>query len=67
MTVERTDNEIVIRVSADIDITQVQELLENLEFMETISKSKATEDEIEKLAREAKASSWKKNKEFFLK
>ena len=67
MNIERTDNEILIRIPATTDLTGVQRLIDYLGFKETASKSQATQEQIDKLAREAKSEWWDKNKARFIK
>lgn len=67
MQVERTNNEIVIRVSSDTDLTGLQRILDYLKFRETASKSKASQEQIDKLSSESKSSWWEKNKSRFVK
>lgn len=67
MQIERKDNEILIRVSADADLVGLQRLLDYVQFREIASKSKASQKEIDELAREAKSDWWEKNKHRFLK
>lgn len=42
MQIERKDNEILIRVSANTDLTGLQRILEYIKFREIASKSKVT-------------------------
>lgn len=67
MQVERTNNEILIRLSADTDISGLQRILDYLKFREITAKSQATEDEINDLANESKSDWWLKNKSRFIK
>ncbi len=67
MQIERTNKEILIRVSADMDLSGLQRLLDYIRFCEITSKSKATEKEIENLVQESKETWWKENKNDFLK
>ncbi len=67
MVIERTDKEILIRIPASTDIVGVQRLIDYLKFREIASKSQATQDQIDELARESKAEWWKRNKKRFLK
>lgn len=67
MVIERINNEIVIKVSSDTDITGLQRLIDYIKFREIASKSKANEDEINNLVRESKADWWERNKNRFIK
>lgn len=67
MQIERTNTEIVIRVSSDTDLIGLQRILNYLKFRETASKSKASQEQIDKLSSESKSSWWEKNKSRFVK
>jgi len=67
MKIERTENEILIRVSANTDLIGLQRILDYIKFRETASKSKVTQKQIDELARESKSSWWEKNKSRFTK
>jgi predicted trehalose synthase len=67
MQIERTDSEILIRVSANTDLTGLQRILDYVKFREIASKSKLTQKQIDELARESKSSWWEKNKSRFIK
>ena len=62
MILERTKNEIVIRLSSSINLTELQNMLDYLRFKEITSKSKATQAEADTLAESANKSMWKKIK-----
>lgn len=65
MEIERTDKEILIKIPADTDITGVQRLLDFLKFREIASKSKASQQAIEKISDEAKKNWWNNNRDRF--
>ena len=67
MQVERTNNEILIRLPADTDISGLQRILDYLKFREITAKSQATEIDINDLVKEAKSDWWLKNKSRFIK
>ncbi len=67
MQIERTENEILIRVAANTDLTGLQRILDYIKFREIASKSKVTLEQIDELAKESKSSWWKKNKNRFIK
>jgi len=67
MQIERTDNEILIRVDANTDLTGLQRILDYIKFREIASRSMLTQKQIDELARESKSSWWKKNKSRFIK
>jgi predicted trehalose synthase len=67
MEIERTDNEILIRVDGNTDLTGLQRILDYIKFREIASKSKASQKQIDELAKESKSSWWEKNKSRFIK
>ncbi len=67
MQIERTNNEILIRLSAGTDLVGLQRILDYIKFREITSKSKAKQKEIDELANESKVSWWNKNKNKFTK
>ena len=67
MRIERSDKEIIIRVSAETDLSGLERILEFIRFREIVSKSKASSEEVANLAKESKESWWEKNKSKFLK
>lgn len=58
MIFERKSNEILIKLSPDIDIAALQSLLNYLEYLEATSKSKATEKDVIELAELANKNIW---------
>lgn len=67
MQIERTNDEILIRVASGTDLVGLQRILDYLKFREIASKSKATQKQIDELATESKSTWWKKNKDRFIK
>ncbi len=67
MQIERTNKEILIRLPSGTDLVGLQRILDYLKFREIASKSKATQEQIDKLSSESKSSWWNKNKSRFVK
>jgi hypothetical protein len=67
MVIERTNNEIIFRLPADIDTTGLQRIVNYLKYKEAIRKSQGTEEQANKLADESKKRWWTENKERFIK
>jgi len=68
MTVERSNNDqITITVSSSIDSFGLQRLIDYIKYLEATSKSKAKQNEVDKLADEVTASWWRKNRKRFIK
>ena len=62
MEIERTNKEILIRVSSDTDLIGLQRILDYVKYREIASKSKASQDQIDKASAESKSSWWNSNK-----
>ncbi len=58
MTIERTKDEIIVRLPVTIDIDELQRMIDLLEYKSIVSKSKATQEQIDELAREVKRNLW---------
>jgi len=62
MTIERSGDEILVRLSASIDIKDIQDILDYLSFKEAASHSKANQKDAMELSNAAKSNLWKKIK-----
>ncbi len=60
MIVERTDNEILVRISPLTNTSDLQDLLDYLEYKELVSKSKASQNDIDELVRDVNYSMMEK-------
>ena len=67
MIVERTKSKIVIKVSPQVDTFGFQRIMDYLDYLEMTSKSKATQDDADKLADELNENWWQKNRKRFIK
>lgn len=67
MIIERTNNEILIRIPDSVDIDDAQRIIDYIRYQELTSKSKATQKEADNIAAEANENWWKENKDSFLK
>ena len=63
MILERTKDEILIRLPANIDVTELQTMLDYLQYLELTANSSATDTDVESLAESANKSMWQKVKE----
>jgi hypothetical protein len=63
MILERTQNEILIRLPANIDVSELQTMLDYLQYLELTANSTASETDVESLAKAANKSMWQKVKE----
>jgi len=52
MIIESKDNEIIIRISSNVNLEDIQKSLDYIRYKEILSKSTATESDIEKLSNE---------------
>lgn len=66
MIIERTDKEILIRIPNTVDIEGAQRIIDYIRYQEVTSKSKATQEDVDKLADEVNSEWWNKNKDTFL-
>lgn len=62
MTVERKENELVVRVSTTRDLSKVQAILDYLRYEELTAECTATDDLAQQLAAEAKKGRWERSK-----
>ena len=67
MIVERSKNEIILRISGDFEITELQRIYSFLKYREATNDSQATEDIANELANESKKNWWAENKSRFIK
>jgi hypothetical protein len=67
MIIERTKDEFIIRLPGDIDIDELQDMKDWLEYTEVTRKSKARPKDVDKLVKEIKKERWEKRKKQLLK
>jgi hypothetical protein len=67
MIVERTSNQIVIKVSPKVDAFGFQRIIDYLDYLEITSKSEATQEDADRLADELNENWWSKNRKSFIK
>lgn len=60
MTIESTEDEIIIRIPADIYIDDIQDMIDIIKFRQISSKSQATQEQIDELSKEVNKSIWTK-------
>ena len=66
MIIERTQNEVIIRLPASMNTDDLQEMVDFIRFKEITTKSNITEDEVDALIKEVKKGRWAKNRERLL-
>ncbi|MBM3436008.1 MAG: hypothetical protein FJY07_07330 [Bacteroidetes bacterium] len=62
MVIERTKEEVIIRLPANVDTGDLQALLNYLRYMEITSGSKASQKDVDDLIRAVKKGRWSKNR-----
>lgn len=62
MKIERTKNEIIIRVSSSVNLDDLQDLTDLIEYKEISKKSKASQKEVDHLVGDIKRGRWEKTK-----
>ena len=62
MQIERTSDEILIRLPSWVRIEAIENLIDYLVYSEATSRSEARQEEIDLLAKEVKSGWWEKNK-----
>lgn len=62
MTTERVDNQVVFCVSGDIDIEDLQDIADLLEFREIAKRSRSVQKDVDKLAETVKRGRWEEAK-----
>ncbi len=67
MVIERTNEEVIIRLPASIDTTELQRLVDYLTYKEATANSKATQEQVDKLAKDVKKGWWKANRSSLIK
>jgi hypothetical protein len=66
MIIESKDNEIIIRISSDVNLEDIQKSLDFIRYKEIVSKSTATDADIEELANNINKNWWDKNKHKYI-
>ncbi len=67
MLIERTNNELIIRLPSNLDTEGVQRLVDYLIYKEATANSNAKQSDVDKLSKEIKKGWWKKNRTRFIK
>ncbi len=58
MQIERTKDEVIFRLPADIGIEDLQALIDFYEYTQITKKSKATQQDVDDLVKEVKKGRW---------
>ena len=63
MVLERTENEVIIRLPGNINWEDLELMLRFIRYREKVAKSKAKQEDIDQLAREVNKQWWEDNKD----
>jgi len=63
MIIERTKDEIIIRLPADINIDDLQDMTDWFQYKELTRNSKAKQEDVDALVNQVKKGRWNKRKE----
>jgi hypothetical protein len=67
MIIERTLNEIIIRLPGDMNIDELQDMTDWLQYKEATRNSKAKQSDVDTLVNQIKKGRWNKRKESLIK
>ncbi|MEO6833250.1 MAG: hypothetical protein ABI378_12005 [Chitinophagaceae bacterium] len=67
MVIERTSNEIIIRLPLNVDTEGLQRLVDYLTYKEATAQSKAKQTDVDAFAKELKKGWWANNKNHLVK
>ncbi len=67
MIIERTSNEIIIRLPGDMNIDELQDMTDWLQYKEATRNSKAKQSDVDALVNQIKKGRWNKRKESLIK
>ncbi len=62
MILERTNNEVLVRLPATFDLSELQNILDYIKFKELVSNSKAEQQDADMLSTDINQSIWQKFK-----
>jgi len=67
MIIERNSKEVIIRIPASVSTEDLQDFIDYTRYKELTSNSKATQEEIDKLAQKVNKDWWTENRKRFVK
>ena len=62
MLIERTKNEIIFRLPGDLNVDDLQDVADILEYNEIAKKSRAKQSDVDSLVKEIKKGRWERTK-----
>ena len=66
MIIESKEDEIIIRISPDINLEDIQKSLDFIRYKEILSKSKGTQADADALAKKVNSDWWNENKSKYI-
>ncbi len=67
MIIEKTDKEIILRISNTVDTDDLQEIVDYVKYKELTTNNQLGQDAVDGLARELNGNWWKENRSKFIK
>ena len=67
MTIERTANEVIVRLSPLLDVEELQRILNYLAYKEATADSSAVQEKVDALVADVKQGRWQRSRERFIK
>ena len=67
MIIEKTDKEIILRISNNVDTDDLQEIVDYVMFKELTADNQVDQEVVNGLARELNGNWWKENRSKFIK
>lgn len=67
MTIERTDSEVIIRLSPSLNVEELQQILHYLAYKEATAGSSATQEDVDALVADVKKDRWQRSQERYVK
>lgn len=67
MIIERTNNEVIVKLPADMDIMSMDKIVRYVKYIENTRNSKAKQSQADELAAESKKRWWAENKHKYIK
>ena len=67
MKIERTAEEIIIRISSSMNIDDIQQLIDYLTYKQIVNKSQATQKDVDLLVATVKQGRWSQRRNTFIK
>lgn len=67
MTIERTLDEIIIRIPSSVNVDEIQQLIDYLTYKQVLSKSEASQKEVDSVVAKVKKGRWAERRNMFIK